>query len=480
VGEHRRIAVVGGGISGLVTAHELLRSDEGEGTARPSVTLLEAGERLGGKIATVDLAGLPVDTGPDAILVRLPAARALLDDLGLAASVRAPAATGAYVWSRGALRPLPPGSVFGVPDRLVPLLRSGLVGPLGVLRAAGDLVLPRRDLGPDPSIAQVLRPRFGRQVFERLVEPLLGGVHAGRADELSARSAVPEVMALAAGRRSIYLALRSRPAPKAGEPALASLEGGLGRLVDALVDRLAQAGARVRTGEAALGVERSGSGYAVLTASGLVEVDDVVLATPATVSARLLRDLSVPAATALDGIPYAGVATVTLAVPADSVGRPLDGTGFLVPPVEGRLLVGCSWLTAKWPHLVNSDVALLRCMVGRFGDQAWADQDDAVLVRRVRAELTEALGGVGDPVAVAVQRWPAAMPQYTVGHADRVAAVEAALAALPGIRVTGASYRGVGIASCIVNAQATAAAVLARAVPQQSRSHSAGSAGGQR
>jgi oxygen-dependent protoporphyrinogen oxidase len=471
----RRVAVIGGGVSGLGTAYHLTgaaRRPSDPPDRLPQVTVYEADPRLGGKVATVQVAGLPVDTGPDAVMVRAAAASLLLGELGLDPLRQAPAGTGAFVWARGRLRPLPPGSMFGVPDRLLPLLRSGLVGPIGFVRAAADVVSPRRESpDADPTIEQLLRPRFGRQVYENLIEPMLGGVHAGRASRLSARSAVPEVAALIEGRRSIYLALRARASRTRGAqpsvPALVSLDGGLVRLIDALRAAILLApGAHVLTGTRVTSVQRTGGRRYVVVAEGVpsLEVDDVVIATPAWEAARLLGPLSPAAAAGAAAIRYAGVATVTLAYPPTAVGRPLDGTGFLVPPAEHRLLVGCSWLTAKWPQLRSDRVVLLRCMVGRDGDQAWAELDDAALTAAVRAELAASMGVSGEPLAVHVRRMPRAMPQYTVGHGDRLTAMDAALAGLPGVRVTGAGYRGVGIAGCLAQAEAAAAAVLSRSL----------------
>jgi oxygen-dependent protoporphyrinogen oxidase len=463
------------------------------------VTLLESGDWLGGKVDSATVGRITVDTGPDALMVRAPAAARLVAELGLDAELRPPSGAGAFLWSRGRLRPLPTGSVFGVPDRLWPLLRSGVLGPTGFVRAGADLVLPRREAVGDPTIEQLLRPRFGRQVFERLVEPMLGGVHAGRAGRLSARSAAGEVMALAHGHRSLYLALRRRKAaaPTAAtrptgpsapgasatvpgpsgppRPALMSLDGGLGRLIDVLAARVVAAGGVVRTGATVHELHPDGDGWLV-TGEGFapLTVDDVVLAVPAGVAADLLRPLAPAASAALEQIRYAGVATVILAYPPSAVPGPLRGTGFLVPPVEHRLLVGCSWLTAKWPHLTpgadgagGADAAegapvLIRGMVGRDGDQAWEAMDDATLVGAVRAELADSMGVRGEPLDVHVRRMPAAMPQYTVGHADRLAAIDAALAGLPGLRLTGAGYRGVGLSGCIAQANDAAAAVLDR------------------
>jgi len=453
-----RVVIVGGGISGMATAHYLHRR-LGE---RVQLTVVEGGPRLGGKVATEPFGGHLVDTGPDALLVRVPAMAALLEDLGLGDQLVAPAALGAHVWSRGQLRRLPTGALFGVPDRLLPLLRSRLLSPAGLARAALDLVLPRRrTVARDPSIADLVAPRLGSQVFDRLVEPLLGGVHAGRANELSARSTVPDIAALARKNRSLYLGLRRlrRHAPPAsGGPVLVTLAGGLVRLVEALETRLEDENLRVDS-TASL-VARVDDGYRVdLVGGQSIVADAVVLATPAFVTSRLLADLSPAAATVLAEVPYVDVATIWLAYPRSAVGRPLDGTGFLVPPEEGKLLVGCTWSSAKWPHLADDTLVLIRCMVGRRGDSRWLSMDDDALVRRVHDELVEAMGLTADPVDQSIQRWPQAMPQYVVGHQDRLDALDAAMLHLPGLYLTGAAYRGVGIASCVADAERIAAAV---------------------
>ena len=450
-----QVVIVGGGISGLATAH-YVHSHLGD---KVQLTLVEGGSQLGGKVANQEFSGHLVDTGPDAVLVRAPAMAALLQDLGLGEQIVAPAALGAHVWSRGKLRRLPSGTLFGIPDRLLPLLRSGLMSPAGLARATLDLVLPRRHTSaPDPSIADLVSPRLGSQVFDRLVEPLLGGVHAGRAAELSARSTAPDIVALARKNRSLYLGLRKmrRHAPPAtGAPVLVTLTGGLGRLVEALVARLA--GDDLRLGSAARVIARVGTGYRVDLAGGQsISADAVVLATPAFVTARLLADLMPDAATVLAEIPYVDVATIWLAYPRSAVGRPLDGTGFLVPPEEGKFLVGCTWSSAKWPHLADDNLVLIRCMVGRRGDRRWLDMDDETMVNRVHDELVEAMGLTAGPNHQSIQRWPQAMPQYLVGHQDRLDALDAAIHHLPGLYLTGAAYRGVGLASCVADAKRTA------------------------
>ncbi len=447
-----RAVVVGGGVSGLATAYFLRRA------AGPDLelTLLESSDRLGGKVLTQPIAGHPVDTGPDALLVRVPAMTALLEALDLDEAIVAPGVGGAYVWSRGRLRRLPPSTLFGIPQRLWPLVRSGLLSPVGMARAGLDLVLPRRPVGPDPSVGELIRPRLGSEVFDRLVDPLLGGVHAGPADLLSARSAVPEVDALVRGSRSVSLAARRRAkaAPPSPGPALVTLDGGLVRLVDALAGALDDVDVRLGTSVEALHAE--GDRFRLGLAEGAeLEADLVVLATPAYVTARLLGEIAPDAAAAAAEVPYADVASLTLAYPREALTRELDGTGFLVPPVEGLLLVGCSWLPAKWPQLADPATVLIRAMVGRYGDRRFVGMDDDELVGAVHRELVLTMGLAAPPKEGHVQRWPRAMPQYTVGHQARLDRIDRALAARPGLRVTGAGYRGVGLASCVSQAERT-------------------------
>ena len=460
------VAVVGGGVSGLATAYRLIDRLG----ADASVVVLESADRPGGKVTTRSVAGLPVDTGPDAFLSRAPELSELVTRLGLADDVTGPLPGGAFVWSRGALHAIPAGGFFGIPNRVLPLLRSRLLSPAGVLRAGADLVRPRTPLRDDPSVADVVRPRLGSEAYDRLVQPLLGGVHAGDAARLSAASTVPEVLGIARGGRSLVLSLRARrramPTPS-GPPAppLVSLRGGMTRLVDALVGAIGPS--RVRTSSPVVAMRRVDDAWLLETPRGAVLATSVVLAAPAYVTADLLDAVSPGLARELRAIEYVGVANVTLALPRSEVGD-LVGTGFLVPPVEHDIVVGCTWLTSKWPHLAGHDVVLVRCMVGRDGDQRWLDMDDDQLVAAVRASLAHMMGLTAAPIEVLVQRWPAAMPQYVVGHGARLAAIDALLAPLPGVRLTGAAYRGAGLAGCVSSAWRTADAVVDAMAPTDS------------
>jgi len=443
---------VGGGITGLAAAW-FLRD-------RADVVLFEAGGRLGGKIATGELAGVPVETGPDTFLARVPEATDLCGAVGLGDDLVPPATGKAYLWSRGRLRPLPEGHVLGVPTAAVPLVRSGVVSAAGAARAGLDLVLPRRPLGSDPSVAEVVGARLGTEVLDRLVDPLVGGIHAGRSDRLSLAATAPHLAAAAGASRSLVLGLRRRrSAGPDDEPVFLGLAGGMERLVDRLRTELATVD--VRTGARVESVVPDAAGWRV--AGPDVPVDAVVLTVPAFAAADLVRAACPPAAAELGAIAYASVAVTTLGYRPSAVAGPLDGSGFLVPRVEGRLMTACTWSTSKWPDLGRSGLVLLRPSAGRFGDERALGLDDAELVDRLHGELVTSVAATEPPVASLVTRWVRAFPQYEPGHTERVARIESALAAaMPGVVVAGAAYRGLGIAACVRQAEQAASAVLAR------------------
>lgn len=447
--------IIGAGFSGLATAH-FLRARLGPDA---TITVLDSADGIGGKINTVELAGLPVDTGPDAFLARAVELRSLIDDLGLAKSVIEPRTGGSYIWSRGHLRPIPPGAAFGLPEKLWPLLRSRLLSPVGVARAGLDMVLPATRPDDDPSVADLVQPRFGPEVYHRLVEPLLGGVHAGDPARLSANSTVPEIVAMATGHRSLYLSMRSRrtsapkPTGKRSAP-LVSIDGGMQRLVEALVADIGPD--NLHTGVRVESLERKSDGWRMVCQGQGFTADSVVLAVPSYVAADLLQPLSGDLAADLRAIPYVGVANATLAFHKRDVPALPPGTGFLVPPVEGRFIVGCTWLTNKWPHLVNDDVVLIKSMVGRYGDDRWQSMTDAQIVDGIRNDLSDMLGIDTQPFDTLLQRWPRAMPQYVVGHAARLDQIDKGVDELGRLHLTGAAYRGSGLAGCATQAAATA------------------------
>ncbi|MDP9071076.1 MAG: protoporphyrinogen oxidase [Actinomycetota bacterium] len=438
------VAVVGGGITGLAAAWELLGSG-----AR--VTLLDAADRLGGRIVTAEVGGRPVDLGPDAFLSRVPEALELCRQLGLDSELVSPAADQAFVWVRGRLRRLPAGVVLGAPTDLVSLARSGVLSPAGLARATLDLVLPAsRDGGHDRSVGDLVRARLGRQVHERLVDPLVGGIHAGPSELLSVRATAPQLAAAAAERRSLVAGLRAqrRASPPAPGPMFHSLREGLARLVVRLEEEL-------RAGGVAVELATPVKSLAALRA------DATVVAAPATVAADLLAG-SPQAAAELRSIDHASVGLAVLVYPADAFPRPPVGSGFLVPRREGRLLTACSFASAKWPHWAAPGQVVLRASAGRWGDQRALAMADEELVGRLHADLADALGLTDAPSHFRVTRWRDAFPQYRVGHLERVARIEAAVARdLRRVAVAGPALGGVGIPACIAQGRRAARLVLA-------------------
>ena len=481
------VVVVGGGIAGLTAALELAEGGS-------SVTVVEAGDRFGGKIATSRVDGLVVEAGADSFLSSKPAGLALCERLGI--TDRLVNSRGddrrTFVWSRGRLRELPEGLVLGSPTRAWSLLRSGLLSPVGAARLVADVAVRRRRPGeadgrggpesPEETVAEFFTRRLGGEAYARVVEPLLAGIHAGDATRLSLPATFPRfvdmerdhgglVRAALAGRapKPLRRKGKGRPAQSgpvgpvpAGRTPFVSFQTGMAELIEALGARLRALGVDLRLNQAVAAIGAVEGGYeVVLDGAGALPAAAVVLATPAPVTARLLGGLCPAAAALLEGIQHASTATVSLAYRSDDVGTPPAGYGFVVPRAEGRHLLAGTWGSGKWPGRVPAGRVLVRGYVGGVGREAVLEADDDGLVHLVRAELGALAGISGAPVHSEVHRYPDGMPQYTVGHLGRVERIRGALAACPGLAVTGAAYGGVGIPDCIADAQTTARAVLA-------------------
>ncbi|GHB81193.1 protoporphyrinogen oxidase [Streptomyces cirratus] len=456
------VVVIGGGIAGLAAAHRLL----GDGVR---VTLLEAGPRLGGKLHAGELAGVPVDLGAESMLARRPEAVALTRAVGLGDALRSPATATAHLWTRGALRPMPHGHVMGVPGDLDPLAASGVLSAEGLARIEAEPTLPPAEIGEDVAVGEYVAARLGREVVDRLVEPLLGGVYAGDAYRISMRAAVPQLYEAARthallGEGVRELRRRAEALPQAGGPVFAGIEGGVGRLPLAVAEACRAAGADLHTGRPVREVIRTPEGWRVVAGSEVIEADGVVLATPAGPAARLLDALAPTAAAELRAVEYASVALVTMAFRRSELPTAItDGgaSGFLVPPVDGRTIKASTFSSNKWAWSgADPDLFLLRTSVGRHGDEAALGHEDAELVEVSLGDLGEAVGLAARPVASTVTRWDGGLPQYPVGHLARVARIRAAVAALPGFAVCGALYDGVGIPACVASAGKAADVVL--------------------
>ncbi|WP_226346556.1 protoporphyrinogen oxidase [Agilicoccus flavus] len=514
-----RVAVVGAGLTGLLAARRLH-------LAGVDVLVLEAGDRVGGQIRTVPFAGRRVDVGAEALHLLAPAARALLDELGVMGDVVGSVPGASLVWTSGRLRRLPAGVGPAGPTRLWPVLRSGFLSPAGLLRAGLEPLRARTSrrlrAGHDTSVGAFTTSRFGPQVTARLVDPLLGGLHSGDVGRLSLRACVPTLVSAASSGRSLVLRrapattrpvapATERPSGGPGTPAaagtppgppvtFATFRTGLSTLLDRIAADLPSP---VRTGTRVDALDRDGDGYVLTTspADGRADrrpgprarerVDGVVLAVPAHVAARLLDGPAPGAAAPLRRTRYASTAAVVVAFRRRDVAgaAALAGTGILVPSEAGGLLKAATHLSTKWPHLAapspvgtaagdgttgdgadggargdaahDDDLYLVRLSAGRAGADVVAGLSDPDLVSGLLADFARLTGIDAAPVDTLVQRWDPGLPQLTVGHLDRMAAARAALAAdLPGVALAGASYDGIGLASCITSADRAAADLL--------------------
>ena len=493
-----RVAVVGGGITGLAAAFELQR-------AGIDTLVLEASDRPGGKVDASEVGGLVVDSGPDGFLARDPAAAELCHLLGLGADLVAPDSAGAYLWCDGQLRALP-ASVLGAPFEADSVAGTGVVSDAGAEALHLGLAWAAPALHADATVGEVLRPRIGDEAFERLVDPLLGGINAGSADRMSIEACAAPLYEAASQGGPFGLALRqvAERTAAAGEggpatgPVFQTVRGGTARIIDALSSVLAGA---LHLGTAVESLQRlpahAGHRWLLRTPLGEIGADGVIITTPAFETARLIEPLAPDAAETLGCTEYSDVVLVTFVIPSEHVAHPLDGSGFLVPRSEGLLMTACSWSSSKWSHYRRPEAAVLRVSAGRTDDRRWMDLEPRGLVARLANELAQtglirdpsnigvhivgagtadldfaspdivdadgAHGGepVGDaPMRVRVTPWRRSLPQYRPGHFDRVATVEQQLVAdAPGVIATGAAFRGLGLPACIRQGR-TAASTL--------------------
>ncbi|MDX6321759.1 MAG: protoporphyrinogen/coproporphyrinogen oxidase [Propionibacteriaceae bacterium] len=454
-----RVAVVGAGIAGLSAARELA-------VGGADVVLLEAGPRCGGKLDSVILDGVRLDCGAESVLARRPEAVALMADLGLGAQVVHPTSAKAQVYLGGEVRSLPP-QAMGVPVDLDSL--EGFLSQQGLDRARQEPSLPAPPLAGDVGIGAYVDARFGLEVTDRLLEPLLGGVYAGQARALSFEAVSPRLFELARAGGSLLEHARAMTPTQASGPVFAGLVGGIGRLVDVLLADLAVRGVQVRTGVTVRAVDRRRGGGFRLTTGPVpdpqaLEVDAVVLATPAAATSRLLGPFLPGVAAEVAAIPYASMAVVTLVVRHAS----LAGSGLLVPPGQLPTIKALTHSSAKWQWVADhasaawgEDVSVVRASVGRLGEAELLQVDDATLLARTLAEARTLPGwDRAELVTSQVRRWGGALPQYLVGHRAVVARLRAAVAGVPGLEVCGAALDGLGIAATIGTATGAARNIL--------------------
>ena len=436
-------------MAGLAAAYELQRRGA-------SFVLIEAAPRPGGVVRTERVDGFTLDAGPDSLLVQKPAALELCRELGLGDRLLSTLEPRTAYVLRGRLRPLPEASVLGIPTAIAPWVTSRLLSPAGRLRLAADLVLPRGG-GSDESVGSFFRRRFGAEAVEYIAEPLLAGIHAGDVDRLSMPALFPRLVEAERACGSVIRAFRRlrRAAPRPAGGLFRSLPGGIEELAAALAAALPPAA--VRCGARAVALAGPSPYRVRLAAAEPVTARSVILATPAYVTADLVRPLDERLAALCGEIPYTSTATALLAYPQSAVRRQPRGSGFVVPRREGAVpLMAGSWVTSKWPGRAPEGQVLLRGFLGGVRDPRVDERSDDELIDRTHATFARLLGLDRRPHLARVYRWERANPQHNVGHLARVAAIEARLRRCPGLFVTGAGFRGVGIPDCVADGRAVA------------------------
>jgi oxygen-dependent protoporphyrinogen oxidase len=475
----RRVVVIGGGIAGLAAAHRLLEIEP-----RCDLTLFEAAPRLGGVLSTLHENGFQVEQSADNFITTLPWGVNLCRRLGLIEQLvqTDPAYRRTFVVRRGRLHRLPDGFLMMAPTQLWPLAVTPILSPLGKLRAALEYFLPKRKDEGDESMAGFVRRRLGGEVFDRLVEPLVSAVYAADLDKLSVLATLSRFRDMEREHGSLIRAMRHQMkncARSGGEKAGAShesgarysmfvtLENGLSSLIEALAARLPSRAVQLAT--PVRRIERRGEGWRVWTderpserlpASGFVDCDGLILATPSPVTADLLRPIDAVLAEELASIGHSGTAIVSLAYSADQIGHPLDGMGVVIPRIEQSPLLACSFSSRKYPHRTPEGKQLLRAFVGGAHRPELAVMEDDKLRTLVLGELGRLLCITGAPCYCNIAHWPGTMPQYHVGHQELVLRIEARIAALPGLDVAGNAYHGVGLPDCIHGGELAAERVL--------------------
>ncbi len=451
----RTAIVIGGGVGGLTTAWRLQQRGW-------QVTVLEAGDRWGGVVQTRRQDGFTLELGPDSLIRTKPAGMALLKDLGLDGQV---VGTGADARSsliaRGnRLHRVPEGLYLLAPGRIGPFIWSPIISWRGKFTMLKDLWTGPGD-GRDESLASFVRRRLGREALERIAQPMVSGIYTADPERLSLAATMPQFLEMERTHGSLLRAMRARAKAEAAHASASgpryglfmSLPGGLATIPEALVERLRAGGADLRLSTPVTGVVRDGEAWRV--EPGL-RADAVVCALPAWCAGAVLRDVDANLSADLAGIAYASVATINLVFQRHQVNEPL-AAGFVVPAVEGRVLLACTCATRKWPGRAPEGTVVLRAFVGGALHGHHLERDDASLVAAVLADLRDLLGVHGEPQDVVVSRWPRAMAQFEVGHLARVARIRAAEALQPGLALVGNGYEGVGIPDLAAQAEAAAA-----------------------
>ncbi len=455
-----RVVVIGGGIAGLAAANRILELKT-EHRLDLELLLLEASSRLGGSISTERLDEFLIEGGPDSFITEKPAALRLCERVGLTPRLISTQTANQkiYVVHRGRLLPLPDGFFLLAPTRLWPFIKTPLFSPAGKLRMAAELFLPRGEDRADESLGAFVRRRFGVEILERVAQPLVGGIYAADPDQLSLAATMPRFREMEKKRRSVILSMWQEQKRRSRNTAAGSgarwslfvtLIGGMQELVDALAKRLPEAS--IRLNSAVTGISRDGSSgdWHITVADGkVISAHAIVIATPAFRSASMLSAVAPNAADELNQITYASTATVSLGFRTADFPKMLNSFGFVVPAVERRKIMACTFSSLKYPGRAPEGHVLLRAFVGGSLQAELFRDDDATMERNVRDELRDLLGVTAPPLFVRLWRHPQSMPQYRVAHRERIARIEAGIGNFPNLALAGSAYHGVGISDCV-------------------------------
>ncbi len=459
----KRIAIVGGGISGLAAAFALEeRRRAGE---LLEYALYESGPRFGGVLATEQVDGCLVEAGPDSFLTEKPWAADLCRRLGIEDQLIGSSDSGrkTYILVKGKLTPLPDGLIFMVPTRLAPVLLSTLFSPATKFRMIREWRFAPRGSRSDESVAALVDRHYGAEMVERLADPLLSGVYGGDAAQLSVRAVLPRFLEMESKYgslgRGMVAARKGKNSAQPPPPIFTSLKGGMQQLAETLVAGLPANALRANSPVQA--VQRQDRGWVVSAGYASDTFDAVIVAIPATAAVPLFEITCAALASELKAIPYSSSMTVALGFDQDVRAALPPGFGFLVPRSEGKRLLAATFVHNKFSHRAPEDRALIRCFLGGTRDEAVLLVPDNEILSIVRDELRQILGLNAEPLFTRIYRWKGAMAQYVVGHLERLQRIEVLLKQWPGLVLAGNAYRGIGVPDCVRSGEAAAQQVLA-------------------